>query len=275
MDLERPFLMSTNLDARLSYDGVSAATLRAMAAGLRSGHLKPPLTGFALSPFGRIPEALSNDLRRLGEDGLSASHLALLLDTAAQVVEARLSDATVAELVWTGPEVSTSHSRDTAVVVEELFSGARHSVLVSTFAIQQGPQVFAPLAARLDAVPELNARLFVHVGRDWKDTREESELLREFADKLSQQWPGIRRPEVFFDPRTLSNDQAVRASWHAKCVLVDDEVSFVTSANFTEWAQQRNVEAGVMVRSRHFTQQLRAQFDSLVQSMAVRRLPGF
>jgi phosphatidylserine/phosphatidylglycerophosphate/cardiolipin synthase-like enzyme len=50
---------------------------------------------------------------------------------------------------------------------------------------------------------------------------------------------------------------------------------FVTSANFTEWAQQRNVEAGVMIRDAQFTHRLRAQFDALVESKAVRRLAGF
>ena len=58
-------------------------------------------------------------------------------------------------------------------------------------------------------------------------------------------WPSRARPEVFYDPRTLSIDQNQRATWHAKCVLVDDELALVTSANFTEWAHQRNVEAGV------------------------------
>jgi phosphatidylserine/phosphatidylglycerophosphate/cardiolipin synthase-like enzyme len=80
---------------------------------------------------------------------------------------------------------------------------------------------------------------------------------------------------VFFDPRTLSADPAVRAAWHAKCVIADDDLAFITSANFTEWAQQRNVEAGVLIRDRHFTGQLRQQFDGLVQSKQVRRLPGF
>jgi phosphatidylserine/phosphatidylglycerophosphate/cardiolipin synthase-like enzyme len=49
----------------------------------------------------------------------------------------------------------------------------------------------------------------------------------------------------------------------------------LTSANFTEWAQDRNVGAGVLVRDRHFTAQLRAQFDGLVQGRQVARLPGF
>jgi len=82
-----------------------------------------------------------------------------------------------------------------------------------------------------------------------------------------------RLPEIYYDPRGLSTNPATRATWHAKCVVVDDELAFVTSANFTEWAHQRNVEAGVLVRSRSFNAQLRQQFDSLVRAKLVLRLP--
>jgi phosphatidylserine/phosphatidylglycerophosphate/cardiolipin synthase-like enzyme len=98
--------------------------------------------------------------------------------------------------------------------------------------------------------------------------------LREFADQFRRAWPGQRRPNVYYDPRGLSTDSAVRATWHAKCVVVDDELSFVTSANFTEWAQQRNAEAGVLIRSHSFNAQLRQQFESLVQAKLVLRLIG-
>lgn len=91
---------------------------------------------------------------------------------------------------------------------------------------------------------------------------------------FARHWPWSPRPRVFYDPRSLALDDAVRATWHAKCVVVDDEVAFVTSANFTERAQSRNVEAGVLVRNLHFTQQLRHQFESLVQSRAVVQVPG-
>jgi hypothetical protein len=261
--------------SRLPTDGVSSTTLRTLAAALDSGQLVPPLSPFAVSGIASCPQALTDELVRLSAEGMSGAHMALLLHTAADVGDARLASAGSLELVWTGPESAVSRSRDTATVVEELFASATRCVLVSTFAIRQGKRLFAPLAARLDALPELVARLFVHVGRGWKDTRDESEILREFAAHLAGEWPGTRRPEVFYDPRCVSPDDAVRASWHAKCVLVDDEVSFVTSANFTEWAQQRNVEAGVLIRSSHFAQQLRAQFDGLVQSKGVRRVPGF
>ena len=255
--------------------GVSANTLRTLASALRSGQLAPPFSSFSLASVVACPASLASELNRLADEGMAPTHLALLIDAAADTAEARLMAESATELVWTGPESAVAMSRDTAVVVEELFASARRSVLVSTFAIHQAETVFATLAARLDGVPDLQVRLFVHVARSWKDTRVESELLREFADNLRAQWPGNTLPEVYYDPRSLSMEAATRAAWHAKCLLVDDEMAFVTSANFTEWAQQRNVEAGVLVRSPHFTRQLRAQFDGLVQAKAVRRLPGF
>ena len=126
----------------------------------------------------------------------------------------------------------------------------------------------------MDEVPDLRARIFLHIARSMRDTVLDSELLREFVDQFRRAWPGQRRPELYYDPRGLSTDSTVRATWHAKCVVVDDELSFVTSANFTEWAHQRNVEAGVLVRSRSFNAQLRQQFDSLVRAKLVLRVPG-
>jgi phosphatidylserine/phosphatidylglycerophosphate/cardiolipin synthase-like enzyme len=73
----------------------------------------------------------------------------------------------------------------------------------------------------------------------------------------------------------LDTNSAERATWHAKVVVVDDETAFVTSANFTEWAHQRNVEAGVLIRNPQFARQLRQQFEGLVQSRAVLEVPGF
>jgi hypothetical protein len=55
---------------------------------------------------------------------------------------------------------------------------------------------------------------------------------------------------------------------------VDDEIAFVTSANFTEWAQERNLEAGVLVRDVGFARSLRNQFESLIAASGLRLLPG-
>ncbi len=44
------------------------------------------------------------------------------------------------------------------------------------------------------------------------------------------------------------------------------------SANFTEGAQERNVEAGASIRSRPFAVQQRSQTQNLIQTKPVRRL---
>jgi phosphatidylserine/phosphatidylglycerophosphate/cardiolipin synthase-like enzyme len=262
-------------DLPLALDGVSAGTLRRVAHALRTGRVPMPVSAFALAAIAPDARQLAVDVVRLSGEGITAAHLAALLELAAALVEERMAREAAAELVWSGPEAVRAHSRDTLAVLDELFASAQRSVIVSTFVVHQVGRVFGTLAARLDAVPDLHARLFLHVERRIGDTRAEDALLHEQASRLADGWPGRRRPEAYYDPRGLSTDAEVRASWHAKCVLVDDEVALVTSANFTEWAQQRNVEAGALVRSRYFTQQLRAQLDGLVDAKQLRRLMGF
>lgn len=254
------------------FDGASASSLRALAAAFRSGQLSSGVSPLSISRVCVCPEEVSEAVCGLASEGMMPAHLALLLNSSAEAIEARMMGG--AELVWTGPETTVAHSRDTAVVVSELFATARRSVLVSTFALFQASLVFKALADRMAEIPKLRAELFVHVGRSDRDTRHESEILREFADRLRKAWPGQIRPFLYYDPRSLSTGDG-RATWHAKVVVIDDETSLVTSANFTQWAQDRNVEAGVLIRNAAFARQLRQQFDSLVQSRAVIEVPGF
>jgi phosphatidylserine/phosphatidylglycerophosphate/cardiolipin synthase-like enzyme len=256
------------------FDGASAATLRTLSSALLNGQLVPPFSPIAVSRVAPLAGAsVTERLAQLSREGMRPEHMALLLDAMAGRVETRLAGG--AELVWTGPESLFSQSRDTAVVVSELFKSATHSVLVSTLVIKQAGAVFKALADRMMAVPSLKVQMFVHVGRERHDIRPDSEILREYATSLRTDWPGTVRPALYYDPRSLHLNFDERATWHAKVIVVDDQVSFVTSANFTEWAHQRNVEAGVLIRSADFARQLRQQFDTLVQLRAVLEVPGF
>ena len=256
------------------FEGVSSTGLRMLADAFRTGRLGPEAGGLSIKRVTTCPESGVQDVLRLLREGISPSHLALLLESRAEAAEDGLVSDRHADLVWTGPEGQGAFSRDTSVVVRELFESAQHSILVSTFVVHQGRTVFESLAKRMDEVPALQAQIFLHVGRGLRDTRYESEILREFASEFRANWPGNRLPEVFYDPRALANDPRERATWHAKCVVVDDWVAFVTSANFTEWAQQKNVEAGVLVREARFAVQLSGQFKGLVDAQMVRRVPG-
>jgi phosphatidylserine/phosphatidylglycerophosphate/cardiolipin synthase-like enzyme len=64
-------------------------------------------------------------------------------------------------------------------------------------------------------------------------------------------------------PRSLEVSDKTRACLHAKCVVVDEEYSLVTSANFTEAAHERNIEAGVMLKDKALAKALISQLETL------------
>jgi phosphatidylserine/phosphatidylglycerophosphate/cardiolipin synthase-like enzyme len=114
--------------------------------------------------------------------------------------------------------------------------------------------------------PALAVRLFLNIGRRHGDPRPASALVGEFvALFFGREWPvGCRPPLLYYDPRSLNTDTAQRASLHAKCIVVDERRSFISSANFTEAAQERNIEAGVVIDDAHLARALRGHLDALV-----------
>src|SRR5439155_23106298 len=118
-------------------------------------------------------------------------------------------------------------------------------------------------------------RMFLDVQRGHGDTSAASEILRRFAQRFRhREWPGSRLPEVYYDPRSLDQEGTKRASLHAKCVVIDERVAFISSANFTEAAQVRNIEVGVLVRSTTLAQQLANHFATLADRHILERVPG-
>lgn len=113
-----------------------------------------------------------------------------------------------------------------------------------------------------------------NVARTFGDTTSNAELLREFTARFRRtEWPGTRVPAVYFDPRSLAAEPAERASLHAKCVVVDRRVAFVSSANFTDAAQNRNIEVGALIRFEAFARKLDEHFRSLAAKRLLKRLP--
>jgi phosphatidylserine/phosphatidylglycerophosphate/cardiolipin synthase-like enzyme len=81
------------------------------------------------------------------------------------------------------------------------------------------------------------------------DTTPSAESMKRFgAEFRKKHWPWPELPEVYYYPRSLAQAAEQRASLHAKAVVVDRKAALVTSANLTEAAQLRNIEAGLLVR---------------------------
>lgn len=174
------------------------------------------------------------------------------------------------DLVWTGPETRVATSRDTAVLVRELFGSARREVLIAGFSFDHGEEIFEPLHAVMRD-HGVETSIYLDIGRADHGADVDAHV-REVATRfLTSNWPfGAPLPSLYYDPRTAAPGSV--ASLHAKCIVVDLAKTLITSANFTDRGQTRNVELGVLIGDRDFAARVAAQWRSLVESGVLRAL---
>lgn len=149
------------------------------------------------------------------------------------------------DVVWTGPAGDVDVRLTYAVLIEVIRTAVRRLVLVSfaAYRVQEVVEALHQAASRgveirlvLDGDTEA-ARAFELSGRIVRYT-----------------WPPTLLPE--HDPG--------HASLHAKAAIADDLLAFVTSANLTEYALDRNMELGLLVRGGAVPKLLANHFDGLI-----------
>ena len=76
----------------------------------------------------------------------------------------------------------------------------------------------------------------------------------------------------FYDPRSLDIG-GPGGVLHAKAIVADNEAVFVTSANLTEAALDRNIEVGILFRDRTLALSLSNHFQGLIDNGLLSPLP--
>jgi len=244
-----------------------------LSSALESGLLGPSPTLASLrSVLGNREdtEGLAAALVELGRLGISGPAAAAWLRT----LDRATASTRKPDLVWSGPEAPGLHARDTRRVYEELLGSAEHSIWASTYAFFDGPKAFEVLARRMETTPALRVTLLLNIRRKRGDTTASDELVRRFADRFwKTDWPGSSRPSVFYDPRALDLE-GPGSVLHAKAVVADDEAVFITSANLTEAALDRNIELGVLMRDRAIALAVGGYFRNLIDRDLLKPLPS-
>lgn len=256
--------------------GLDGNRLLRLAGALEAGLLAPPIGAFALQ--NHIPaseaEAVSESLDQLTQHRLSPVQIALVLRAFAAGRQCASPDvAGLIDVVTSGPDVEAT-ARDTGVVTRQLCGAATERVLAVGFVVRQGRSVFRALAARLDADERLQATLCIDVRRQHAQTSLNDRIVERFArDFVENEWPGTRLPDVYYDPRSLAPVNTTRSALHAKCIVIDGREALVTSANFTEAAQERNIELGILVRSAEVASRIERHFQAMIDGGILVRLP--
>jgi len=204
-----------------------------LAGLLTRGHRKERALTELATPG--VREAVSKLYEEMEADGLAGSEAAAYLRgyVAAQL---RARDAIQVRTVWSGPSTPGVPVRATAQVLVDVIDEARDELLAMTYAAR-------PYRALTRALTEATARgVRVHVvvetlaGARGLLSGHEPACAFTSVPGL-RLWHWVREPVTRFVPRQ-----------HAKLAVADRQVLFLGSANLTEAAARRNIEAGVLVR---------------------------
>jgi len=250
---------------------VPLAMIEHLAASVERGRLECPLTEVELVEMGfrGVAAEIVEALRGVDASGVRAA-LRIAIAERVHRPPPRL------DLVWTGPETKASVARDTAFVVERLFQSARSSVIVAGYTFDT-PEILQPLHQVMSR-HNVKAAFFVNIDGATRPEDAERFATAAIDEFFRNVWTfGSPKPDVFYDPRTAIRGDIPGHEWatlHAKCIVVDDERSFITSANFTDRGHTRNIEAGVLIEDKTFSEDLAGQWRQLVSAGLVRAYGG-
>lgn len=198
----------------------------------------------------------------------------MLLEALAASVQSSPDPAVLFELVLSVPDLAGVPTRDTAAVFQMLVQEARQEVLLVGYAVYGGDQIFGPRAARMENEPNLKLTSCLDIPRRPGDASPDQEVVQQYAREFRQKhWPWPELPELYYDPRALVPAGEGRASLHAKCVVVDQKTALITSANFTEAAQKRNIEVGLLTRYLPIAERIARYFRGLIEQGRLRPCP--
>lgn len=244
--------------ARATLKAVATSAIESLRQAIASGQLKTPVDRAALLGIG-VRHQLEAIEAALG--GHKSAACVAILDV---VLAEREDRKPTPELVWTGPEAAGGTARDTAVVLRELFESTRESVILAGYSFDHAQEVLAPLHVSMRD-HGVRASFFVDIAQP-EAGQEDGHLGRQLDGFFATNWPfGDPKPRVYYDKRSLKAGPPW-SSMHAKCVVVDGARAFVSSANFTQRGQERNIEVGVLIADPSFASYLAGQWLGLVEA---------
>ena len=253
-----------------SLDSLSDRALEALIIGLQDGPLAREVSRLALRQMlGTQAESAWPVFEHLREEGFSAKQISVLL-AAVRTCRNRGRRTDLTELVLSGPEVEGVPTSDTLATFNMLVEEATDRIVLVGYAVHDGKKLFHRLAERMALAPDLEVVFCLDVPRKLNDSSLEEEIVRRFVTDFRQRhWPWPQTPQLYFNRSSLATDFGSRASLHAKCIIADRRVVLVTSANFTQAAQTKNIEVGILTWDADTASRLDDYFVGLIKRQAL------
>jgi cardiolipin synthase len=202
--------------------------------------------------------ALDRLLAHWEQTAITGDVLAGILVGAAYARQKTQRESSV-ELVWTGPTTPFVATRRTEQVLLDLIRGAQSDIFLVSFVAYDVSSVVDELNSAAGRGVEIRVLLETSMSHGGSLSVDPIGMMRGLVPSaLLYIWTD--RPPPFTDGRV-----------HAKAAVADGRVAFLTSANLTGHAMEKNMEAGVVITGGQIPAGLRSHLHALVETKVIRQ----
>jgi len=244
----------------LHFEKVQALTLKIKACD----PTKPQLLHhfFNKSVANAALVSMLNEWQRVG---CSREELgALLIGASSGFEQARLEEQI--QLVWTGPDVNQVPVRRSEQVLLDIINNAENSLYLISFVLINVPAIESALSQAIGR--GVDVRLLLE-----SEDKEETSGFRSTIERLNLEIPGLA---LYYWPR--ANRESIVGGFarvHAKCAVADRSKAFLTSANLTSAALDKNIEMGVRIDGGSIPATMEQQFIWMIRSKEILSFNSF
>ena len=187
---------------------------------------------------------------------VSADQLASMLHAASHVLN-KVDSRQSIELVWTGPTTPFVSARRTEQALLQVINAAAHTLFITSFVAYDVSSIVKALNAATERGVVI--LMLLELSQDHGGS-----ITFDAIGKMKMLVPSARL-YAWRDKIDPFSDGSV----HAKVAVADGNICFITSANLTGFAMEKNMEAGVLISGGRIPRLLDEHLRSLIDTKVI------
>ena len=197
-------------------------------------------------------KALQNFVDAWQNGNLSGETGAFILQTASDTRQKTLEEQKI-ELVLTGPSTSFVATRKTEQVLLDLICEATREIFIVSFVAYNWDIIIKELQNAVARGVDLKVLLEASKADGGSLDNDPSGILRKLVPNASiYRW-------------SSQSEEFIGGKVHAKIAIADEKIAFLTSANLTGYAMEKNFESGVLIRGGEIPLDISKHLDGLIE----------
>lgn len=190
---------------------------------------------------------------------VKSDELASMLLASSHIHNKTLSEQSV-QLVWTGPTTPFVSARRTEQALLEVINSAQRALFITSFVAYDVSSIVNALNAASERGVNISILLELSQDHGGNITFDALGKMRGLVPS-AQLYAWREKGSAFAD-----------GSVHAKVAVADESICFITSANLTGYAMEKNMEAGLLLTGGHIPESLMSHLNSLIDTNVIKKI---